>query len=237
MAISMLCPFSTFAQGVPILIPGNLDVTAFGTSAFGSSLGSVTVSSSGIPSEKGTFTVGAPSSNGGGGVRATWAITRRIRLYAEWSYIAGSRNNVNTNWILAGPPESTRQITLNVDTSFNDVIGGLEWLFPIVRNPKLIPYLQVGAGTIIPGGSVSGSNIGATPGGTFSAAIQGARVVWSGGSGIRYYFTERAGLCVEVDGLFGPGSAAGTISGSPAVITHGSTHSGRFVYGFVYTFH
>jgi hypothetical protein len=232
------------AQGVPVLRRGNIDIIGFGASSFGSGLGGITVSSTGVPITNGSFTLGAPSNNGGGGVRVSAAVTRRVRLYGEWAYTAGSRNNfsnnyINTAGINPGDTPTTYQVTLSAQTSFQEGLGGLEWLFPIRRFPHVVPYVDVGVGVIALGGGANASVIGGAPttGANFSVSIQGRHFIGSGGVGVCYYFTERAGLRLELDGVFGPQSHGNAEVGAGVVTPNGATHLGQFVYGFFYQIH
>jgi hypothetical protein len=236
LTLSVFLPASSFAQGVPILQRGNLDVSGFGLSTFQSSLGGVSVSGTSLAFGAAAFSVGAPSSNGGGGVRVAWAAARRIRIYGEWSYLGGSRNDFNEHHIVEGTPPTTQQVTLKASTSFQNAGGGVEWLFPILRTPKLVPYVQTGLGTINITGGASVSTIGRAPSpeDTFSSRIEDTRLVWGGGAGFRYYFTERAGLRFEINTLVGPQSNSGNTAAAEAVVPNGATHLARFVYGFFY---
>jgi hypothetical protein len=231
---------SVSAQGVPFLQKGQVNVVGFGLSAFGSSLGGVTLTSTGLAFPNGSFTLGAPSSNGGGGIRLDFSLARRVRLYGEWAYIGGSHNNFNQIYTLAGPPPTTYQVTLSEHSSFQQITGGMEWLFPIRASPRIVPYVNVGVGGIALGGGVSASVVGGAPApdSTFSTTVPGRRFVVTTGAGFSYYFTERAGLRLGIDGVIGPqaGSTSGSI-GSNVVIPNGATHLGRFVYGFFYQIH
>lgn len=238
-ALTLLVAAPVLAQGVPIFHRGVLDVGGFGLSAFGSSLGGVSVSGSSLAFGTSAFTVGAPTSNGGGGFRSAWAATRRIRLYGEWSYIGGSAAAFNENHIVQGAPPTNQQVTLNAQTSFSNFTGGLEYLFPLTRWPKIVPYVQAGAGALRIGGGASVSTIGGTPapGQVFSNRILDFRGIGTGGAGVRYYFTDRAGLRFELDAVFGPQSGSAGAGASEAVVPNGTTHAGRFVYGFFYEIH
>src|SRR5271170_1232199 len=87
--LGFLIPFLAWGQGVPVLHSGNVEISGFGLTQFGSTLGGLTSTnpSPGMPS----FSIVTPSSNGGGGVEGNWALAARVRLYAEWAYIAGGR--------------------------------------------------------------------------------------------------------------------------------------------------
>jgi hypothetical protein len=244
-ALSKLLPtiltscVSVSAQGVPFLEKGQVNVIGFGLSAFASSLGGVTLTSTGVALGNGPFTLGAPSSNGGGGIRLDFSLARRIRLYGEWAYIGGSHDTFNQIYILAGSPPTANQVTLSEHSSFQQITGGMEWLIPIRASLRIVPYVNVGFGGIALGGGVNASVVGApTPGSIFSSTIPGRRFVVTTGAGFSYYFTERAGLRLGIDGIIGPQARSTNGStGSNVVTPNGATHLGRFVYGFFYQIH
>jgi hypothetical protein len=227
------------AQGVPVLQRGNVEVSGFGTSNFGSTLGGLSArnSSPGMP----PFSIVTPSSNGGGGVQGTYSFAARWRIYCEWSYIAGGKIDFNQVYAFAVPNSITNSQSLSATTSAWNADAGAQYLFLLHRLPKIVPYLSAGLGALGTRGGSSGSTVGG-PIGTlysFSNSVQAQTLVGSGGVGARYYFTERAGLRFEIDGFFGLSQSAGNVSvnGAASPLSSGNPHFGRAVFGFFYQLH
>jgi hypothetical protein len=235
-AMGFLLPLLGWSQGVPVLHAGNIEVSGFGTALFGSTLGGLTSTnpSPGMP----TFTIVSPSSNGGGGAEADWALTARVRLYAEWTYIAGGLTVFNQDYVVNPPAGATLASTgrsLSAETSSYSVLGGAQVLFPWARRPKIVPYGSLGLGVLGSKGGSSSATIGGAPGLTSSGSLRATSLAAVGGVGLRYYFTERAGLRFEVNGIFGP-SRSVTVGPIPATVSANPTHFGRFVFGVFYQF-
>ncbi len=227
------------AQGVPVLQRGNLELSGFGLSDFGSTTGGIISAGSapGVP----PFSIVTPSSNGGGGVQFDVAVARRVRLYAEWSFMAGGRVEFNQDYFLAtGNPTTTRQ-SLIAETSTWDAQGGAQFLLPMKALPRFVPYVSGGLGVLGTRGGGSGAIIGASANTPFSysGSVQTRAVTGSFGIGARYYFTERAGLRFELDGFLGWGPATTTLSlaATTLAVANEPPRFGRVGFGVFYQFH
>ena len=146
-----------------------------------------------------------PSSNGEVGVHAGVALSSRFVVYGEAAYLAGGRLDVNRDFYVRNDanPVEQRAYTDGRLGSF-DINGGFEYRWQTKRNPKLVPYISGGAGAIRTNVNLQQGSLGlARPGQTYSTSTRNTSAVGNGGGGVRYFFTEHAGLRVEMKGFKG----------------------------------
>jgi hypothetical protein len=221
------------AQGVPVLERNDIEVGVFGASTFGSALGGLAVGtgSGGL----GLVTVVTPSSNGALGAQVGWSVLRRLRIYGEWAYVAGGTVGLNQDYVLNTPALADRRRDLRAHTRSYDTGVGMHVLFPLQRAPKLVPYVQLGVSAVATSGGFSSAVIGDSPGANSSSTDHSTSVGVSAGGGFRYYFTERAGLRVELKGSFA-GSSSGDIAVENLRLAVPGTEQrfGRFSFGVFY---
>lgn len=129
-----------------------------------------------------------------GGVNLTYAVTRRILPYTEFSYFPGIGRSITKTF-----PGSTDTFSYVQSVPFADFHGGVHIRLPIKEKP-IVPYLVIGVGGLhhfardvkisVP---IQGSQpIQLTvpvPGGTDFAV--------NFGGGIRYYFNQKFGMRLE----------------------------------------
>jgi hypothetical protein len=191
-----------FGQGVPVLKRGNFELGGFAAFTFG---GTATPNLDFTVFGLGKANYAPPQSNGGGGVHIGVAMSKRVMVFGEFGYLSGGQGQiVNDSYTVGGP--GVQRLYAQFKSSAVQGEGGLEVRFPTSRAPKLVPYLSLGAGVLRTTGSLSQGSIGDSPPGlksTFSGSLHVNSTIGSGGGGVRYFFTEHAGLRAEVKGFGG----------------------------------
>ena len=202
---------SAFGQGVPVLKKGNFEIGAFGGSTFGSGIGQLNTQINGRP-------YATPPSNGAIGTHFGLAASSHVVVYGEWAYLVGSRAEANQDLYLTNGTGSRASVDGHLNAM--DVNGGLEYRFQPKKSPKLVPYFLAGVGGIRSSVDFSQSQIGTTKGSAFTSSIHQTSLVGTAGGGVRFFFTEHAGLRVELKGYEG----------------QHSVHFGRLAFGLFYQF-
>jgi hypothetical protein len=187
--------FAVSAQSVPVLRQGNLELTAIGGFNGGGSLSSVATTA--VNTGATPLQVVTPSSNGSIGLRFSGSLTRRLLATVEWTYIAGGRIEFNQDYYFAQAAPTTLRTTVDAHASTMEFNGGLEYLFPITRAKRLIPFASVGGSAFRSAGDLTFAAIGGPPGNQFSGRFRTYHPAIGEGGGLRYYFGERVGFRVE----------------------------------------
>jgi len=211
---------SLFGQGVPVLKRGNVELGGFAAFTFGGSA-TVPLDFSQFGLSKAQYS--PPQSNGGGGVHAGVALSKHVMLYGEYAFLTGGKADIVDDAYNRNAPAQTR-VYANAKNNSTEFEGGVEVRFETRKAPKLVPYFSVGAGIVRTSGSLSQGSIGSSPPGpqsTFSGVLHATNIAANGGGGVRYFFTEHAGLRVEAKGFAGDGDL----------------RFGRLVFGLFYQFH
>ena len=202
--LTLLAAPAAFGQGVPVLKRGNVELGGFGGATFGSSINQLSTAgfvARGANVAQQTFLT--PSSNGLAGAHFGLALSRNFVLYGEVAYLAGGRFQFNQDVYVTDATRVEQRITADGSLNSVDFNGGLEYRWQTRRIPKLVPYLTAGVGGLRSSINLQQAALGQSPGLKFSGTFTETQAAGNGGGGIRYFFTEHAGLRVEMKGYKG----------------------------------
>jgi hypothetical protein len=197
-AVSLAGSAALHGQSVPVLRKGELEATAVGGFNFGGSLSSV--SQTAFNQGASNVEIVTPSSNGSIGLQLAVSAARKLLANVEWTYIAGGRIEYTQDYFLAAPGSVTQRTTVDGHASTMDFNGGVEYLFPMSRLPRVIPFVFAGGSAFRSAEDLSYAAIGESPntaGATFSGRVRQYHAAADAGLGLRYYFNEHIGVRVE----------------------------------------
>jgi hypothetical protein len=182
------------SASVPVLSPGNVQLSAFGGFNLGQSFTGFDTSifNAGLTPQD----LASRTSNGSVGGAARVNVTARLTLGVEVSYVGGGHLAFTQDIVQNTTPPLT-QISLIAHSSGVIATGGGRYMFPISRRNHFIPYLTAAGGALIVRDHLSSATTGNEPNGLFSGLAVLARPIGYAAVGADYYFSERAGLTVE----------------------------------------
>lgn len=194
-AIYVVGSMAAHAQSVPVLRGGELEAAAIGGFNFGGSLSSV--STTAFNRGASSVQIVTPSSNGSIGLRMAASVSRKLLIAVDWTYVAGGRIEYTQDYFLAQQPLTTQRTMVDAHASTMEFGGGAEYLLPLSRAPRTIPFLFAGGSGLRSAGDLTDAAIGASPGQTFSGRFRDYHAAVDAGAGLRYYFSERIGFRAE----------------------------------------
>jgi hypothetical protein len=182
------------SASVPVLSPGNVQLSAFGGFNLGQSFTGFNTSifNAGLTPQD----LASRTSNGSVGGAARVSVTSRFIIGVEGSYVGGG-HLVFTQDIVQNTTPPLTQVSFSAHSSGLIATAGARYMFPISRRSHFIPYLTAAGGALIVRDHLSSATTGNAPNGLFSGLAVLARPIGYGAAGADYYFSERAGLTLE----------------------------------------
>ena len=135
-----------------------------------------------------------------GGANVTYAVSKYILPYFEYSYFPGI------------PKQTTNQgVITNYSIPISDIHAGVHVRIPVFRESRFVPYGVFGMGGLVTRDSIAASTL--TNGTVVPVPAPGTNAfAVNGGGGLRYYLGQRYGMRVEAKVYKGFGDLNETFS-------------------------